>query len=112
MVPGNQQPMMKRQYAFSAEKLLRTINFDLEDIKEWAILDSGATSHFLVMDAPVDEVKRTNKPINIRQPDGAIVTSTHTCSLKIPGLPLEAKLGHIVPGLASHLLLSVVRLLM
>ena len=52
--------MAKRQYAFAAEKLLRTINFDIEDIREWAILDSGATSHFLVVDAPVEEVKRTN----------------------------------------------------
>ena len=102
--------MAKRQYAFAAEKLLRTINFDIEDIREWAILDSGATSHFLVVDAPVDEVERTNRPINVRQPDGAIVTSTHTCSLQIPGLPREAKVGHIVPGLASHSLLSVVRL--
>ena len=73
--------MTKRQFAFAAEKLLRTINFNLEDIREWAILDSGATSHFLVVDAPVDEVERTNKPINVRQPDDAIVTSTHTCSL-------------------------------
>ena len=85
--------MAKRQYAFAAEKLLRTINFDLKDIREWAILDSGATSHFLVVDAPVEEVKRTNRPINVRQPDGAIVTSTHTCSLQIPGLPQDAKFG-------------------
>ena len=87
MVSEEYDPMAKRQYAFAAEKLLRTINFDIEDIREWAILDSGATSHFLVVDAPVEEVERTNRPINVRQPDGAIVTSTHTCSLQIPGLP-------------------------
>ena len=46
MVSEEYDPMAKRQYAFAAEKLLRTINFDLEDIKEWAILDLGATSQF------------------------------------------------------------------
>ena len=60
MVSEEYDPMARRQYAFAAGKLLRTINFDIEDIREWAILDSGATSHFLAVDAPVEEVKRTN----------------------------------------------------
>ena len=61
----------------------------------------------MVIDAPVDDVTGANTPINMRQPDGAHISSTHICSLKIPA---KSKIGHIIPGLASHSLLSVVRL--
>ena len=104
------QPMLQARLSYAAEKLLRTINFDLEDIKNWAILDSGATSHFLVVDAPADDVTVATNPISVRQPDGAKVQSSHTCNLKIPILQKKARLAHVIPGLASHSLLSVVRL--
>ena len=84
------QPVTRRQYAYAAERLLRTVNFDIENIKEWAILDLGATSHFLVVDAPVDDIMKADNPISIRQPDGACVSSTHTCKLQIPNLPPTA----------------------
>ncbi len=45
------------QYALAANSLLETISLNQESIREWAILDSGATSHFLVIDAPCDDVK-------------------------------------------------------
>ena len=102
--------MTQRHFAYAAEKLLKTVDINVENIKEWAILDSGTTSHFLVMDAPVDDVTSANTSINVRQPDGAYISSTHTCSLKIPSLPPKARLAHVIPGLASHSLLSVVRL--
>ena len=60
------QPMTRRHFAFAAEKLLKTVDIDMENIKEWAILDSGATSHFLVVDAPVDDVMRADNPINVK----------------------------------------------
>ena len=41
----------KYGYAQVAHSMLKTITFNLEDIKDWAILDSGATSQFLVTDA-------------------------------------------------------------
>ncbi len=41
---------------------------------------------------------------------GARVHSTHTCTLDIPSLPPNARPAHIIPGLASHSLLSVVTL--
>ena len=102
--------MTRRHFAYAAEKLLKTVDINVENIKEWAILDSGATSHFLVVDAPVDDVTKADNPINVKQPDGAYVTSTHTCNLKIPNLPHAARLAHLIPGLASHSLVSVVRL--
>jgi hypothetical protein len=33
---------------------------------------------------------------------------THTCTLDLPNLPAGARAAHIIPGLASHSLLSVV----
>ena len=38
------------------------------------------------------------------------MTSTHTCTLDLPELPTKARLGHFIPGLASHSLLSVIKL--
>ena len=102
--------MQKGKYAEAANSLLSTINIDNKNIHDWAILDSGATSHFLVTKAPTKDRQIANSPLQVRLPDGARVASTHTCTLDIPQLPEHAKLGHIIPGLASHSLLSVVRL--
>ena len=98
------------RFGHVANQLLKTVDFSLEDIREWAILDSGATSHFLVVDAPADDVMTATNPISVRQPDGAKVQSSHTCELRIPQLPKKARLAHVIPGLASHSLMSVVRL--
>ena len=35
---------------------------------------------------------------------------THTCNIDLPQLPLKERHGHIIPGLASHSLLSVLKL--
>ena len=98
------------QCAFAANSLLKTINLSQENIREWAILDSGATSHFLVVDAPCQNIQPALIPLTVRQPDGAQVRSSHTCSLNIDTLPKNARVAHVIPGLASHSLLSVVRL--
>ena len=82
----------------------------MENIKEWAILDSGATSHFLVTEAPTSEMTIATMPIRVTIPDGSQVQSMHTCKLAIPELPDVARIGHIIPDLASHYLLSVVKL--
>ena len=97
-------------YATAAQTLLETVNLDSRNIHEWAILDSGATSHFLVSEAPTSNRQIAETPLKVRLPDGAHVSSTHTCHLDIPKLPQEARHGHIIPGLASHSLLSVVKL--
>ena len=58
--------MLQARFSYAAKKLLRTIKFDLEDIRNWAILDSGTTSHFLVVDAPADDVMIAANPISER----------------------------------------------
>ena len=73
-------------------------------------MDSGATSHFLVPEAPVTNVQPALTPLRVTIPDGNQVSSTHTCELDIPGLPKKAREGHIIPGLSKHSLISAVQL--
>jgi hypothetical protein len=40
-------PIPTHNYAYVASVLLKTVSTDAKTIKEWAILDSSTTSHFL-----------------------------------------------------------------
>jgi hypothetical protein len=97
-----------RNYALTASLLLKTITTDANTIRWWAVLDSGATSHFLTTSAPATNILPTAVPIIARLPNGDRVHSTHTCMLNIPLLPPGARAAHIIPGLALHLLLSII----
>ena len=44
------------QYGYAENALLATVDINMSNIKEWAILDSGTTSHFLVLEAPTTNV--------------------------------------------------------
>ena len=50
----------------------------------YAILDSGATDHFMLEDADVGEKKADHKPIRVTLPDNSATISSHECKLKIP----------------------------
>ena len=52
-----------------------------------AIGDTGTTDHFLKKRAPADEIKIAATPIEIEMPNDIVEKSTHTCYLRIPGLP-------------------------
>ena len=78
------------QYGYAANALLATVDINMTNIKEWAILDSGATSYFLVLEAPATNVQPALKPLIVRLPDGAQVSSTATCTLALPKLPAAA----------------------
>lgn len=95
-------------HANAASSMLSTIDFNLEDIKQWAILDSGATSYFLCIDEAATGGKPTNNPITVTIPDGSKLTSTHTRELDLPHLPQATRTGHILPGMSSYSLVSVV----
>ena len=75
-----------------------------------AIADTGTTDHFLRDEAPCDEKEIAKKQIEIEMPNGAIEKSTHTCYLRIPGLPKELRKGHVVPGLSHSSLVSIKKL--
>ena len=100
----------KYGYAHAASSMLKKINFNLADIKNWAILDSGATSHFLVTDASATGVSVATNPVTVTIPDGSRLTSTHKRELDLPQLPKAARSGRVIPGMPSYSLMSVVTL--
>jgi hypothetical protein len=101
-------PTPSPKYALAATALLCTVKVDMDALKNWAILDSGDTSHFLTSMAPGTNITPTNKPIVAQLPSGERMTSMHTCTLDIPALPAAARLAHVIPNLASLSLILVV----
>ena len=89
---------------------LSTVDINIKNIREWTILDSGASSNFLVVGAPVTNKKVAVTPILVTLPDSEKVHSTHIGDLDIPQLPKNARVCHIIPDLASYSLISVVKL--
>ena len=71
------------------------------------IANTGSTAHFCTIDTPVINQQVATQPITIRNPNGTIMTSTHTAELDLPNLPLRARQVHIVPALAQHSLISI-----
>ena len=95
---------------FKNNSLLRTTVFGkIKNIQGLVILDSGASSHFLLTEAPVSYSIEHNL-IKIRLPDGSQVQSLYTAELNNSDLPNAARACHIVPGLTSRSLISVVKL--
>ena len=60
--------------------------------------------------AHVKSVNSNAQQITVTLPDRNKVKSTQQCTLDLPQLPTKARTGYILPGLASHSLLSVVSL--
>ena len=95
-------------YGNAANQLLKTVTVNMENVKQWVILDSGATRNFLVTGAHASSITSTDNPISVTLPGGKKVHSTHSCILDLPDRPVAARSGHIIPGLASNSLVSVV----
>lgn len=74
------------------------------------IADSGATSNFCPTNATVTDIQQATTPLLVRIPDGKQLQSSHTCKLDIAGLPEEARIGHIIPGMRGHSLISLTQL--
>jgi hypothetical protein len=74
---------------------------------ETSIVDSGCTDHFLLVNTPCLNKVKSQTPLIVRLPNGAIMESSHTAELNIPELNTAASKAHVFPGMASHSLLSV-----
>jgi hypothetical protein len=70
-------------------------------------VDSGCTSHFLLVNAPCLNKVKSRTPLTVRPPNGATMESSHTAELDIPELNAAASKAHVLPGMANHSLLSV-----
>lgn len=78
---------------------------------DYAIADSGASDHFFIVEAEVNNIRPTTSPISITQPDGTVSKSTHMCDIDLPSLPPAAcKNGHIVPEFSKASLISIRRI--
>jgi hypothetical protein len=103
-------PTPTPKYVLASAALLWTVNINMDAKRAWAILDSGATSHFLTTAAPMTNMRPTSKPIIARLPNGKRIHSMHMCTFNIPALPASARHAHIIPSLASHSLISIITL--
>jgi hypothetical protein len=74
---------------------------------ETAIVDSGCTGHFMLVNAPCLNKIKSQTPLTVRLPNGATMESFHTAALNIPELNADASIVHVFPGMANHYLLSV-----
>jgi hypothetical protein len=74
---------------------------------ETAIVDSGCTGHFMLVNAPCLDKVTSQNPLTVRLPNGATVESSHTAALYIPELNKAASIVHVSPGMANHYLPSV-----
>jgi hypothetical protein len=74
---------------------------------ETAIVDSGCTGHFLLVNAPCLNNVESRTPLTVRIPNGTTIESSHTADLDIPKLNAAASKAHFLPGMAHHSLLSV-----
>ncbi len=72
-----------------------TDNNTMSFIKTHAVADTGTTSLFMMEGLKMSNVQIATIQLSINLPDGAIVKSTHTCDIILPGLPTMLT-GHIV----------------
>jgi hypothetical protein len=75
--------------------------------QDTAIVDSGCTGHFLLINAPCCNKTKSTNPLRVRLPHGATMDSTHTASLDIPELSETAAVAHVFQSMADTSLLSV-----
>jgi hypothetical protein len=74
---------------------------------ETAIVDSGCTVNFLLVNAPCLNKVKSRTPLTVRLPNGDTMESSHTAELDIPELNAAASKAHVFPAMANHSLLSV-----
>ena len=66
------------------------VDFSQVDLQDWVILDSGATSNSLVIEAPVMDIVPATNLLTITIPNSSKVQSMHDCKLAITELPEKA----------------------
>jgi hypothetical protein len=75
--------------------------------QETALVDSGCTGHFLLVNAPCMKKVKSQNLLTARLPNGATMESSHTAVLNIPELNKAASIENILTEMANHSLLSV-----
>ena len=73
----------KRGYAHTTISVLKMINFNLKNIKDWEILGSGATRHCLDIDISAIGISLAENLSTTTKLDGSKSTSTHKQELDL-----------------------------
>ncbi len=66
-----------------------------------AILDSGTTGNFIVVDAQYKNKQVASPGISVLIPDSSKITSSHMADLILPMIPHKAREGRIFSALKS-----------
>jgi hypothetical protein len=74
---------------------------------ETAIVYSGCTGHFLLVNAPCLNKFKSQNPLTVCLPNGTTMDSIQTALLDIPELDNDATIVHISRGMENNSLLSV-----
>ena len=71
----------------------------------YAILDSGATDHYLHKNPNPSHVSQAGyNPVTVSLPNGNTLTSTQKCTLPLCAMNAQATSGHVIPNLNKSLL--------
>ena len=92
---------LKQNYANNTSSLLPTKCINIDE----AIVDTGASSNFVMEAAPVTNLSR-NENIKVRLPNGSNLQSSHEGVIQTPALPEGARKAYVLKGL-KHNLLSI-----
>ena len=88
--------------------LLSTFKINQKNIKEWTILDSGASSQFLCLDAPVTNKQTEKHPITVLSPNSDTMKSIYEGDFDLPQISKTARRCHILPTI-KHSRIYVVK---
>jgi hypothetical protein len=64
---------------------------------ESAIVDSGCTGHFLLVNAPCSNKVKSRTPLTVCLPNGTTMDSSHTAELDTPKLNAAVSKAHVSP---------------
>ena len=95
----------KQKNEFTSESCFYVSGFKIG--VDFAIADAGVIGHFLVPDAPINDIRVSKEPVSIHMPQEGVIKSTLEGTLGLPWLPKEAREAHVIPGLAHSSLVSI-----
>ena len=81
--PNSNEMTRKYERINNAAKSTCDLKNNSMNLKNWAILDSGASSHFLLATAPVKDKMIAKVPLTVKLPNGEMVQSSHMAALDI-----------------------------
>ena len=87
----------------NSEKVSNSILYNHKN----AIVDSGCTNHYFFITTLCTNVEPCAEGIQVKQPDGAIMTATYTALINAPHLPNTVRYAHIFPQMHNKALLSL-----